>query len=1160
MSQFLALPLGALTVQLYFYCQAFPKDKPFVKGLVYAAYCIILSAEIIDLDCYFDIFGYGFADISGLIKDRLNWIVGPITAGLLGLVTQTFYAHRMHVLSGNHRAVPSVVLAHCGLYCPFGVDRSSCGSAESILSLQSRRFTIIGGLTKANTGFRRTHALVSKLIWLILGTGSLSALMALTSLALYLALPGKLYYQAPGGVLPYLHANSRIQNSGGRGDELVMMNSNVRFAGPPSSHINTATTNMEMKEMEGVQTNKHIVLGRMPVGLDSSGSEASKAEQASVFTRTIQFMFLYTPLTCRNGSGSGKLCTTVLIRTLSKPRLAFAGFSINCRHQGATNGYFFPLLLVPEAQFVCPPQNSHRRGASGLSAKAGRPNPPGKLLKMSRLPDLTGQIFLVTGGNVGIGKETCRVAPDSAKRAREAIKEICESTGKTDIHFLQLDLADLAAVRKAAEEYLLKEQELHVLINNAGVLYAPGIGPETAQGYDAQFGIHVLGHYFFTKLLMPVLLRTAKGEVSGKPQRVRIVTVSSDAHESTAPKKGIVWDSLQQGDEGFFAAMVHSYANGKGNVLISCELARRYGEQGVVAISLHPGGVDSQLLRHLYPIIAWIVTKMLIYPVSLGVITSLYAATSEAALEMNGGVPNLLGPSAGSKYLSVRRARSWRRWCEDQVDGYQLDLQGCLRWEVSRIAMRYLQVPPCQRATDHETREKQSWESRSYFEWMQAVIGSSLPAQWHKPLPAVIPCITGGAMAEQDLLMTKVGINLEYSPLKALSRWSPSQARLPLSSSMSWNYFYHQAFPKDKPFVKGLVYALYCVILFSAIVDLDSFFNIFGPGFGDISGLTKIRLNWIVGAIGAGLLALASQMFYAHRIYILSDGNRILPGLVLAISLASAAGSFTVAALIAQADSELALRSPRSTAAAGVHLAGTAACDILIAVCMTYYLTKADVGFRRTRALISKLVALIIGTGSLTGTIHAGLALTALISLTLYLALPEKLYYQAPSGLLPYLHANSVLVILNSRLQLPRGRVDEVSGGITISNLQFAGPASNGTNTAPPSTVTNGARVLSTAVATAELDEMKEMEGAASRHVVLSRQMGLNLGSSWTLLDWDSDCNFPDLTEDKVANGSSSVLHTPPAVTYTNLGLGTVTVPYGIRLRNTETVPCRGPW
>jgi len=207
-------------------------------------------------------------------------------------------------------------------------------------------------------------------------------------------------------------------------------------------------------------------------------------------------------------------------------------------------------------------------------------------------------------------------------------------------------------------------------------LYSPGIGPLTAQGYDVQFGVNVLGHYFFTLLLMPTLLRTAKGEASGKPHPVRVVSVSSDGHEMTA-KEGIVWDSLQKGDAALPARKkltgTRLYGQSKlGNVLISSELARRYGDQGVVAISLHPGGVSSELLRNLHPIIAWIVVKIRIYPVSLGVITSLYAATSEAALEMNGEYltawarRQVPGKHAQNREMAERL---WK-WCEEQVSSF----------------------------------------------------------------------------------------------------------------------------------------------------------------------------------------------------------------------------------------------------------------------------------------------------------------------------------------------------------------------------------------------------------------------------------------------------------------------------------------------------------
>ncbi|KAF7299119.1 ABC bile acid [Mycena indigotica] len=294
--------------------------------------------------------------------------------------------------------------------------------------------------------------------------------------------------------------------------------------------------------------------------------------------------------------------------------------------------------------------------------------PPKPTWHVEDVPDLSGKTLLVTGGSAGIGKETCRVlvernakvylATRSKDKAESAIADICKTTGKNNIHFLHLDLADLDSVRRCAEEFNSKEKELHALVHNAGVLYAPAIGPLTKQQWDIQFGVHVLGPFLLTQLLLPTLLRTAKGEISGTPCRVRVVAVSSDAHEMTAPKEGIVWDSLQKGDASlrarkkltgtrlygqsklaswFMTNVLHLITQPfQGMVLVSSELARRYGDQGIVAISLHPGGVKSELMRNVNPVVAWIVEKIRIYPVSLGVLTSLYATTSEEALDLNG--------------------------------------------------------------------------------------------------------------------------------------------------------------------------------------------------------------------------------------------------------------------------------------------------------------------------------------------------------------------------------------------------------------------------------------------------------------------------------------------------------------------------------------------
>ncbi|KAJ3779816.1 hypothetical protein GGU10DRAFT_337702 [Lentinula aff. detonsa] len=104
---------------------------------------------------------------------------------------------------------------------------------------------------------------------------------------------------------------------------------------------------------------------------------------------------------------------------------------------------------------------------------------------------------------------------------------------------------------------------------------------------------------------MPTLLRTAKGEVSGKPTLLHVVSVSSDAHEMTAPKEGIVWDSLKKVDAAMPARKeltgTRLYGQSKlwyilldvlghGPDLLRIGTAiRRSRAQGVVAISLHPG-------------------------------------------------------------------------------------------------------------------------------------------------------------------------------------------------------------------------------------------------------------------------------------------------------------------------------------------------------------------------------------------------------------------------------------------------------------------------------------------------------------------------------------------------------------------------------------------
>ncbi|KAN0135034.1 NAD(P)-binding protein [Lactarius tabidus] len=291
--------------------------------------------------------------------------------------------------------------------------------------------------------------------------------------------------------------------------------------------------------------------------------------------------------------------------------------------------------------------------------------PPRPIWGVNEIPDLTGKVIVVTGGNAGVGKETVKqllthnatvyLAARSAQKANEAIEELKTETGKQAI-FLQLDLSDLHAVRKSAQEFLSKENYLHVLINNAGVMVSPK-EQVTAQKYDLQFGTNVIGPWLFTKLLAPALI--AATDASPSHEKARIVTVSSSANYLT---NGLDFYAIADGPERTKYSELELYNKSKfGNVVVAKELARRYGDK-IVCTSLHPGNIRTGLQRHMS---GWQNTLLYwtMYPPSYGALTQLYCATSPSAADANGkffipwaraGEPNkaALDPRLGERLWS----------------------------------------------------------------------------------------------------------------------------------------------------------------------------------------------------------------------------------------------------------------------------------------------------------------------------------------------------------------------------------------------------------------------------------------------------------------------------------------------------------------------------
>ena len=123
--------------------------------------------------------------------------------------------------------------------------------------------------------------------------------------------------------------------------------------------------------------------------------------------------------------------------------------------------------------------------------------PPAPLTEANLSPNsLHGKIYVVTGGNAGIGYELVKIlflkgakvymASRSRAKAEAAIQTIsteCKEETKGEILFLELDLGDLESVKKAARMFGEKETRLDVLWNNAGVAAMP-VGTKTKQGYE----------------------------------------------------------------------------------------------------------------------------------------------------------------------------------------------------------------------------------------------------------------------------------------------------------------------------------------------------------------------------------------------------------------------------------------------------------------------------------------------------------------------------------------------------------------------------------------------------------------------------------------------------------------------------------------------------
>src|SRR6202171_2355151 len=208
--------------------------------------------------------------------------------------------------------------------------------------------------------------------------------------------------------------------------------------------------------------------------------------------------------------------------------------------------------------------------------------------------DLSGRRVLITGVSAGLGVETARAlaahgaqvvgaARDLAKAERATNEVRAQAANGGGFEMVELDLASLESVRACADALLADGRPFDAVIANAGVMRTP-FG-HTADGFETQFGTNHLGHFVLANRIASLIVPGG-----------RLVNVASSGHR---------YSDVDLDDPNFertpYDPMIAYGRSKTANILFAVEFDRRHKARGVRAIALHPGGIKTELGRHMAP-------------------------------------------------------------------------------------------------------------------------------------------------------------------------------------------------------------------------------------------------------------------------------------------------------------------------------------------------------------------------------------------------------------------------------------------------------------------------------------------------------------------------------------------------------------------------------